>query len=78
VVGKRHEDDRFFVDLMVKMTNQRGTVTTICEATVLLPSREHGPVLLPEPPVKERLKATRMWKRHGEIMREKGYRVEVA
>jgi acyl dehydratase len=78
VVGKRIEDDRFLVDLMVKMTNQRGVVTTICEATVLLPSREHGPVLLPEPPVEERRKAIRMWKRHGEIMREKGYRVEVA
>jgi acyl dehydratase len=78
VVGKRHEDDRFFVDLMVQMTNQRGTVTTICEATVLLPSRQYGPVLLPEPPVKERIKAIEMWKRHGEISREKGYRVDVA
>jgi acyl dehydratase len=78
VVGKRHEEDRFFVDLMVQMTNQRGTVTTICEATVLLPSRQYGPVLLPEPPVKERIKAIEMWKRHGEISREKGYRVDVA
>jgi acyl dehydratase len=78
VAGKRHEDDRFYVDLMIKMTNQRGTVTTICEATVLLPSREYGPVLLPEAPVKERIKATEMWKRHGEIMRDKGFRVEVA
>ncbi len=78
VVAKRHENHRFYVDLMVKMTNQRGTVTTVCEATVLLPSREHGPVLLPEPPVEEQLKAIRMWKRHGEIMKEKGYQVEVA
>lgn len=78
VVGKRHENDRFYVDLMVKMTNQRDTVTTLCEATVLLPSRQYGPVLLPDPPVKEQIKAIQMWKRHGEIMREKGFKVEVA
>ena len=78
VVAKRQEDDRFYIDLMVQTTNQRGAVTTICEATVLLPSREYGPVLLPEPPVKERIKAIQMWKRHGEIMRDKGFRVEVA
>jgi hypothetical protein len=76
VVGKRCEDDRFYVDLMVQMTNQRGTVTTVCEATIMLPSREHGPVLLPEPPVKDRIRAIEMWKRHGELMVEKGIRVE--
>src|SRR6201986_3499656 len=41
VVAKRQENGRFYVDLMIQMTNQRGTVTTNCEATVLLPSREH-------------------------------------
>ncbi len=30
--------------------NQRGEVTTPGHATVLLPSREHGPVRLPDPP----------------------------
>jgi hypothetical protein len=35
-------------------------------------------VLLPDPPVKEQIKAIQMWKRHGEIMREKGFKVEVA
>lgn len=77
VVGKRIEDGRFYVDLMVKMTNQRGVATTNCEATVLLPSREHGPVLLPEPPREDQVKAIQMWKRHGEIKREKGFRTEV-
>jgi hypothetical protein len=30
--------------------NQRGEVTTPGHATILLPSREHGPVRLPDPP----------------------------
>ncbi len=74
VVNKRVEDGRCFVDLMVKTTNQRDTVTTICEATVILPSKEHGPVILPEPPMAERRKATEMWSRHNELLREKGFK----
>lgn len=74
VVGKRIEDGRCFVDLMVKTTNQRDTVTTVCEASVILPSREFGPVILPEPPLDERRKATEMWSRHNELMREKGFK----
>lgn len=74
VVGKRIEDGRCFVDLMVKTTNQRDTVTTVCEASVILPSREFGPVILPEPPLAERRKATEMWSRHNELMREKGFK----
>ena len=38
------------VDLDLGATNQRGEVTTPGHATVLLPSREHGPVRLPDPP----------------------------
>ena len=38
------------VDLELWGENQRGEVTTPGHATVLLPSREHGPVRLPEPP----------------------------
>ncbi|MEZ5134630.1 MAG: hypothetical protein R2699_06120 [Acidimicrobiales bacterium] len=30
--------------------NQRGVTTTPGHATILLPSREHGPVRLPDPP----------------------------
>ncbi|WP_433377892.1 hypothetical protein [Streptosporangium sp. CA-115845] len=37
------------VDLELAATNQRGQVTAPGTATVLLPSREHGPVVLPEP-----------------------------
>ncbi|MFA9565068.1 MAG: MaoC family dehydratase N-terminal domain-containing protein [Acidimicrobiales bacterium] len=42
--------DRPAVDLEVQGENQRGELTTPGHATVLLPSREHGPVRLPEPP----------------------------
>jgi acyl dehydratase len=44
------EGGRPAVDLELAATNQRGEVTTPGEATVLLPSREHGPVRLPDPP----------------------------
>jgi acyl dehydratase len=37
------------VDLVLAATNQRGEVTAPASATVLLPSREHGPVRLPAP-----------------------------
>jgi hypothetical protein len=44
------DGDRPAVDLELAATNQRGTVTTPGTASVLLPSREHGPVKLPDPP----------------------------
>jgi acyl dehydratase len=74
VVGKRFENGHGYVDLMVKTTSQRGVVTTICEATVILPSREYGPVILPEPPQEEKVRATQMWKRHNELLKEKGFK----
>ena len=39
------------VRLDIRCTNQRGVVTSPGTAVVLLPSREHGDVLLPDPPV---------------------------
>ena len=44
------EGDRPAVDLEIQATNQRGELTTPGHATILLPSREHGPVRLPDPP----------------------------
>jgi acyl dehydratase len=38
------------VDLDIRGENQRGETTTPGHATVLLPSRDHGPVRLPDPP----------------------------
>jgi acyl dehydratase len=44
------EGDRPAVDLDIECVNQRGEVTTPGHATILLPSREHGPVRLPDVP----------------------------
>jgi hypothetical protein len=51
-VVRKHlaEGGRPAVDLDLECVNQRGEVTTPGHATILLPSREHGPVHLPEPP----------------------------
>jgi hypothetical protein len=44
------DGDRPAIELEISCTNQRGEVTAPGHATVLLPSREHGPVRLPDPP----------------------------
>ncbi len=44
------DGDRPAVDLEIHGENQRGETTTPGHATILLPSREHGPVRLPDPP----------------------------
>ena len=51
-VNRRYlaDGDRPAVDLDVWGQNQRGETTCPGHATVLLPSREHGPVRLPDPP----------------------------
>jgi acyl dehydratase len=43
-------DGRPAVDVDLQAVNQRGELTTPGHATILLPSRELGPVRLPEPP----------------------------
>jgi acyl dehydratase len=72
VVGKRVDDDgRCVVDIEMRGTNQRGDVTCPGAATVALPSREHGPVVLPEPPVEFQAQATQRMARHGELVAER-------
>jgi acyl dehydratase len=44
------DDGRPAVDLDLGAENQRGELTTPGHATILLPSREYGPVVLPEAP----------------------------
>jgi hypothetical protein len=46
------DGDRPAVDLDLVAENQRGELTTPGHATVLLPSRDRGPVRLPDPPGK--------------------------
>jgi acyl dehydratase len=50
ITGKHREDGHALIDLELTCTNQRGQVTTPGTATVILPSRETGPVTLPQPP----------------------------
>jgi hypothetical protein len=44
------EGTRHLVHIEVKATNQRGEVTSPGTATVMLPSRAAGAVILPAPP----------------------------
>jgi hypothetical protein len=50
VVGKRAEGPHYLADLELECINQRGEITSPGTATVILPSRDHGPVTLPQPP----------------------------
>lgn len=50
VVRRHLVDGRPAVDVELRATNQRGELTTPGRATILLPSRRHGPVRLPDPP----------------------------
>jgi hypothetical protein len=52
VITRRYlaEGGRPAVDVDLVAENQRGELTTPGHATILLPSREHGPVRMPEPP----------------------------
>lgn len=49
VAAKRQVDGYGLIDLELRADNQRGEITTEGTATVVLPSREHGPVILPIP-----------------------------
>lgn len=44
------DGERPAVDVEMQTRNQRGVVTSPANATILLPSHEHGPVQLPDPP----------------------------
>jgi hypothetical protein len=50
VTNRYLADGRPAVDVDLQAVNQRGELTTPGHATILLPSREMGPVQLPEPP----------------------------
>jgi acyl dehydratase len=71
VVDKRIEDGRCLVDIEMRGTNQRELVTCPGKATVALPSREHGAVVLPTAPTELSQQAADRLQRHGEIARER-------
>ncbi|HVV30540.1 MAG TPA: MaoC family dehydratase N-terminal domain-containing protein [Mycobacteriales bacterium] len=69
VTGKRKEADRCIVDVEFHATNQRDERTLRGEASIALPSRQDGPVLLPTPPADLARKAIEMLQVHGESLR---------
>jgi acyl dehydratase len=69
VDGKREEDGMTMVDVAVEVHNQRGDTTAQADATISLPSREHGAAMLPETPRDLQRDAVRMFERHGELVR---------
>jgi acyl dehydratase len=71
VVDKRIEGGMCLVDIEMRGTNQRQVVTCPGRATVALPSREHGPVVLPAPPDDIQQQAVELLERHGQIVRER-------
>ncbi len=71
VVATRVEDGLHLVDIEMRGTNQRDVVTCPGTATVALPSRERGAVLLPEPPAELARHAVELMGRHGEIEQER-------
>ncbi len=71
VAAKRVEGGRCLVDIEMRGTNQRGVVTCPGTATVALPSRDHGPVRLPEPPADLQERAAAMYQRHRELVEER-------
>lgn len=69
VTGKRTDGDRYLVDVEIRSVNQRDETTVRGEATIALPSREHGPVVLPTPPIDVARSAITMMSRHAELGR---------
>nr|WP_246864415.1 MaoC family dehydratase N-terminal domain-containing protein [Spongiibacter thalassae] len=67
VTGKREEGGQCLVDVELKMINQRGEETVRCDATVVLPSKKNGVVVLPEPPRDLQRRAVEMISRHREL-----------
>lgn len=74
VTGKREQDGMFLADVEFDATNQRDEQSAKGEATISLPSREHGPALLPQVPAELQRRAVQMIERHGELLRE-GHKV---
>ena len=74
VTAKRIEDERCLVDIAMRGTNQRGNVTCPATATVALPSRQHGPVRLPDPPAGLKAQGAALMLRHNELTSERAGR----
>ncbi|KKC24590.1 acyl dehydratase [Sphingomonas sp. SRS2] len=69
VVAKRTEEGRCLVDVVTRMTNQRGEVTVEATAIICLPSRSSGSALYPPVPVGLERRAVELMARHWELRR---------
>jgi hypothetical protein len=49
IINKYHDKGKYCVDIEIRSINQTGTVTVTGGATLILPSRDHGQVIYPEP-----------------------------
>jgi acyl dehydratase len=49
VINKYCDNGKYCVDIELQSVNQTGSVTVTGKATIILPSRDHGPVIYPEP-----------------------------
>jgi hypothetical protein len=57
VINKYCDKGKYCVDIDVQSINQTGAVTVTGGATIILPSRDHGPVIYPEPYARVPMKA---------------------
>jgi acyl dehydratase len=57
IINKYCDNGKYCVDIDVRSINQTGTVTVTGGATVILPSRDHGPVVYPVPYARVPMKA---------------------
>lgn len=71
VMSKRIEDGRPVADLRLWAENQNGETTTVGSATVILPSREFGPVVLPTPPAHLAARSAAMMVEGAQRLRDK-------
>lgn len=65
VVRKYSDGARSLVDVEICATNQRGDKTALAWATIALPSKEHGAVILPDVPAELARKAVEFLKAHN-------------
>lgn len=70
VSGKREENGQKLVDIDIECGNQRGVITSPGKATVVLPSRESGVVILPRPPEELVLRGAQMMNEYRELKAE--------
>jgi acyl dehydratase len=69
VTDKRVQDGHHVVELALRATNQKGELTAPGSAVVLLPSREHGPVVLPEAPAELRRRGAQVAAKAANVRR---------